>query len=150
MRHQHKIAILKYTKGNFWLLVFPLVRGLGSMKFDFYHWIKGAYMDIIVILFIFGMAYLRWYFIRFEVRENEFYVRKGMLFRSEFALPYTAVSCAACCSPFMFRPLKAVKIFLDSDSHSMSKKRNEADVELVVSETDYLQLYNIYIYFVKF
>lgn len=142
MRHQHKIAVLKYIKGNFWLLLFPLIRGLVSMKFDFYHWIKGEYLDIIVISFIFGLAYLRWYFIRFEIAEKEIHVKKGVLFRSSFSLPFAAISCAACCSPFMFRPLKAVKIFLDSDSHPMSKRRNEADVALIVSEIDYLQLFN--------
>ncbi len=142
MRHQHKIAVLKYTKGNFWLLLLPLIRGLVSMKFDFYHWIKGAYLDIIVILFIFGMAYLRWYFIKFEIKEKEIYVKQGLLFRSEFSFPYSAISCAVCCSPFVFRPFKAVKIALDSDSHPMSKKRNKADLTLIVAETDYLQLYN--------
>lgn len=142
MRHQHKIAVMKYTTGNFWLLILPLIRGLVSMKFDFYHWIKGAYLDIIVILAIFGLAYFRWYFIRFEIKEKEICVKRGMLFRSEFSLPYSAISCAACCKPFMFRPFKVVKISLDSDSHPISKKRNKADLTLVVTETDYLQIYN--------
>ncbi len=142
MKRQHKIAILKYTKGNFWLLLFPLIRGLAAMKFDLYHWIKGAYKDIIAIMLVFGLAYFRWWFVRFEIKEKEIYVRKGVIFRSKFSLPYSVISCAVCCKPFLFRPIKAVKIFLDTDSHSISKKRKNADVALVVSETEYLQIYN--------
>lgn len=142
MKHQHKIAILKHIKGNFWLLLFPLIRGLAAMKFDLYNWIKGAYLDIIVILLVLGLAYLRWYFVRFEIKEKEIYVRKGLLFRNEFSLPYSTISCAAYSSPFLFKPFKAVKIFLDSDSHPISKKHNKADVELIVSETEYLHLCN--------
>lgn len=142
MKRQHKIAILKYTTGNFWLLIFPLVRGLVAENFDFFHWIKGAYLDIIVIFFIFGFAYLRWNYTRFEVREKEFYVKSGVVFRNEFALPYAAVSCASCCRHLLLRPFKAVKISLDSDSHPLSKKRSNADITIIASETDCLQIYN--------
>ncbi len=142
MKRQHKIAILKYTKGNFWLLLIPLIRGLVSMKFDFYHWIKGAYLDIIVILFIFALAYIRWYFVTYEVKEKEIYVRNGVLFRGEFSLPFSVVSCATCCQKLLMRPIKAVKISLDSDSHSVPKKHSDADVTLIVSDTDYLQIFN--------
>ena len=142
MRRQHKIAILQYTTGNFWLLLIPLIRGLISMRFDVYHWIKGAYLDIIVILLMFGLAYFRWHFICFEAREKEIYVREGAIFKSELTLPYSAIACAACCKPFLFRPFKAVKISLDSDSHPIGKKRSKADVTLLVAEKDYLQLCN--------
>ena len=70
MNRQHKIAILKYTTKNFWLLLIPLVRGLIAMGFDFYNWLQGAYLDIIVILLIIGLAVLRWRYIRYEVREE--------------------------------------------------------------------------------
>lgn len=142
MKHQHKISMIKHMTGNFWLLAIPLVRGLFSVKFDFYHWIKGAYLDIIVILLIVGIAYLRWYFTRYELRENGILVKTGVIFKSEFTFPYAAISCAVCSKPIFFRLLKAVKMSLDSDSHPMSKKKNKADVTLFVSETDYLQLYN--------
>ncbi|MBQ3162066.1 MAG: PH domain-containing protein [Oscillospiraceae bacterium] len=142
MKRQHKIAILNYMKGNFWLLFLPVIRGIFSVKFNFSIWIKGAYLDIIVILFVIGLAYFRWHFVRFEIQKKEIHIRKGLLFLNEFALPYSAISCAACCRPLLFRPLKAVKISLDSDSHPISKRKNKADVTLYVSETDYLQLYN--------
>ncbi len=142
MKRQHKIAILKYTTGNFWLLLIPLVRGLVSACFNFYHWIRGAYLDIIVILFMFGLAYFRWYFVQFEISEKVIYVRKGCVIKTEFRLPYSVISCATCCKSFLFRPIKAVKITLDSDSIPAAKKKNSADLSLIISEIDYQYIYN--------
>lgn len=142
MVRQHKIAILKYTTRNFWLLLIPLLRGLVSMKFDFYHWIKGAYLDIIVIGVIFGLAMLRWHFIRFEVKENEIFVSSGVFARQEYVLPYSCISCASAKRLFWFRPLKAVTVTLDSDSCVVPKKRCKADVELIMNLNEYTKLYN--------
>lgn len=142
MKRQHKIAILKYTTGNFWLLLIPLVRGLVSARFDFYHWIRGAYLDIIVILLMFGLAYFRWYFVQFDMKEKEISVRKGCVIKTEFSIPYGVISCASCCKSFLFRPIKAVKISLDSDSLPAAKKKSNADLTLTIAETDYQYLYN--------
>ncbi|MBQ5317764.1 MAG: PH domain-containing protein [Oscillospiraceae bacterium] len=142
MKRQHKIAILKYTKGNFWLLLIPLLRGLAAMKFDIYHWLKGSYLDIIVILSILGLACIKWNYVRYEIGEKGITVNKGVVFKSEFVLPYSVVCCAVCAEPLFLRPFKAVKISLDSDSYSVTNKRSKADVALIVSLTDYLQLYN--------
>ncbi|MBQ7981165.1 MAG: PH domain-containing protein [Oscillospiraceae bacterium] len=111
------------------------------MKFDFYHWVKDTYMDIIVILIIFGSAWLRWFFVQFEIQEKAIYVRKGVLLQSEYALPYSVISCAAYYRPFLLRPFKAVKIILDSDSYRRSEAGKKADVVLIVSEIYYSQIY---------
>ena len=91
MSRQHKIAILKYTTKNFWMLLIPLVRGLIAVNFDFYHWLQGAYWDLIVILLMIGFAVLRWYFVRFEVGENGVFISHGVFLRHEFTIPYSAV-----------------------------------------------------------
>ena len=142
MTRQHKIAILKYTTKNFWLLLIPLVRGLASMKFDIYHWLQGAYLDIIVILLIFGFAVLRWYFVQYDIRENGVLMRTGVLVRNEYFMPYSVISCASAKRSLWLRPVKAVTIALDSDSHSVSNKHGKADIELTVKLTDYTNLYN--------
>ncbi|MDE6746108.1 MAG: PH domain-containing protein [Oscillospiraceae bacterium] len=142
MSRQHKIAILKYTTKNFWMLLIPLVRGLAAMNFDLYHWLQGAYWDLIVILLMIGFAVLRWYFIRFEVEENGIFISHGVLLRNEFTIPYSAVACASAARSLWLRPIRAVTVALDSDSHSALGQGKKADAELIMKLTDYTKIYN--------
>lgn len=142
MKRQHKIAILKYTTKNFWLLVIPLVRGLIAVGFDVYNWVRGAYLDIIVIALIILLAVVRWYFVTYEIRETCIRVQSGMLLKSNFEVPYKAISSVSAKRLLWLRPTKAVSIAIDSDSHSVYNKPGKADIELTVSFKDYTELFN--------
>lgn len=142
MTRQHKIAILKYTTKNFWMLLIPLVRGLIAVGFDVYNWLRGAYWDIIVILLMIGFAVLRWNFTKFNIGEKEIFVTKGIFVRRSFSIPYSAIACASAVRSVWMRPIRAVTIALDSDSHAAVGKREKADVELIVKFTDYTKIYN--------
>ncbi|MCM1023371.1 MAG: PH domain-containing protein [Prevotella sp.] len=142
MSHQHKIAILKYTTRNFWMLLIPLVRGLAAAGFDFYHWLRGAYWDLIVVLLMIGFAVLRWYFVRFEVGEKGISVSHGIFVRNKFTVPYSAIACASAVRSIWMRPIRAVTVALDSDSQSTLGNGKKADVELIVKLTDYTRIYN--------
>lgn len=141
MKRQHKIAILKYTTKNFWLLLIPLIRGLIAVGFDFYNWFQGAYLDIIVISFIIGLAVLRWRFVQFQILDDGVAVKMGVIMHSEFTVPYRALSCVSSKRAMWFRPIKAVTVSLDSDSHSVPNKRGKADVEIIMKINDYDELY---------
>lgn len=144
MKCQHKIALLKYTTKNFWLLVIPLLRGLAAVGLDFYgfyNWLRGAYWDIMVIAVIIGLAYFRWKNIRYDIQENGIAVKSGMILKNEFLFPFSAVSCAAAKRSVWLRPFRAVTVSLDSDSHSASNKRGMADVELIIPMDDYKELF---------
>ena len=142
MSRQHKIAILKYTTKNFWMLLIPLVRGLAAVRFDVYRWFQGAYWDLIVIMLMIGFAVLRWYFVRFEVGEKGIFISHGILIRNEFTVPYPAVACASATRSLWLRPIRAVTVALDSDSHSTLGHGKKADVELIIKLTDYTKIYN--------
>lgn len=141
MKRQHKIAILKYTTKNFWLLLIPLIRGLIAVGFDFYNWFQGAYLDIIVILLIIGLAVLRWRFVQFKILDDGIAVKTGVFMRSDFTVQYRALSCVSSKRAMWLRPIKAVTVSLDSDSHSVSNKRGKADVEIIMKIADYNELY---------
>lgn len=142
MKRQHKISILKYVKGKIWLLILPLLRGLLSEKMDLNGWIKNAYMDIIVILFLITYAVLRWWSVQYEIFKKGIYVKSGIVFRQETFIPYEAISCVTAYSFFLARPFRAVRISVDSESKSVSKKHNPNDFELYLSETEYSLLCN--------
>lgn len=124
------------------MLLIPLVRGLVAVRFDLYSWIRGAYWDLIVIFIMIGFAVLRWYCIRFSIGEKEIFVSCGIVVRSEFSIPYSSVSCASSKRSMWFRPIRAVTVSLDSDSHSAVNKRGKADVELIMKFTDFTKIYN--------
>lgn len=142
IRRQHKIVILKYVTGKFWLLLFPVLRGLFTLRYDFHYWLKGAYLDIIVILLMLSSAIIKWYFVRFEADKKGIYVRKGVLLRREFRLCFSQISSARFYSPLLFRPFKAVECSVCTDCCRVKKGETRSDCILVVSETDYLQIYN--------
>ncbi len=142
MKRQHKIAILKYIKGNLWLLLFPLIRGLFSIEGNFYNWLKNVYMDIIVIFILIGFAVLRWSTVQFKSTEKGIYVKKGAIFCSETLIPYGAISCITAYKFFLARPIKAIRILVDSESKGANEGQNQTDAELYVSEIDYSLIYN--------
>lgn len=141
MKHQHRFAILKYAKGNIWLLIIPLVRGLFSLRTDLYNWLKMAYMDIIVITVVFVLAWLKWYCMRYEITKKGIYVKTGLLFRKEYAIRYASVSCITFHQSLLLKPLKAVRIFINTNNYLVEKKHSKSEIILFVSEIDYSQIY---------
>ena len=70
MHRQHPIKILVLMSKNFWLLLIPLVRGLVTLRLDFYRWVSGAWLDILILLFIGRSAYFRWLFATYDVKDR--------------------------------------------------------------------------------
>lgn len=141
LKRQHKFAILKYAKGNIWLLIIPLVRGLLSLQTDLYSWFKMVYMDIIVIAIIFALAWLKWYCVRYEISKKEIYVKTGLMFRKEYVIRYASVSCITFHQMLLLKPLKAIRIFIDTNNFQVKKTHNKSEISLFVTETDYSQIY---------
>ncbi len=139
MIRQHKIVMLKYAKGKLWVLIFPLLRSLILLKFNFYYWVKGTYLDIFVILFLLGTAYLKWRCVCFETNKKGIYVKSGLLKRSELTLPYSKITCAEARKFFLLRPFGAVEISL----YSCSSAAKKAAITIIATETFYKQLFNI-------
>lgn len=136
MKRQHPIKILNLVSKNFWLLLIPLVRGLFSLRFDIYHWLQGAWLDLLVVLAILGIALLRWNFTRYEIREDSVFLRKGVFLRRELSLPFSNLCAALGEQRLVLRPFKAVEIFLDTNAGSASK----ADLQLTIPRGEWKKL----------
>lgn len=136
MKRQHPIAILRYVSKNFWLLLIPLLRGLLALRFDFYNWLSGAYLDVLVVLVIFGAAFFRWWNINFCLGKKWLYLRSGLFVCENLKIPYTSITAVSIEKSFVLRPFRAVRILLDTDSSSTANKREDPDVKLVVKKKD--------------
>ncbi len=141
MKRQHPAALLRYTSKNFWLLLIPLLRGLLALKFDFYRWLSGAYLDILVVLLILGMAFFRWKHVRFEIGDTGITFRTGYFVRQDYHIEYSSISSVASERPFLLRPLKLAAVFIDTDARAVSNKPSDPDVKLYLRLGDYLELF---------
>ncbi len=131
MKRQHPIAIMQYMSKNFWLLIIPVIRGFATPGFDFYLWLKGAYIDIAVLLFILGSAFLRWWFVKYEFRDDCLSYRGGLFLKQKFEMPYSTISAISTKRIFWLRPTKAVSIYIDSETQSAVNKPNDTDVFII-------------------
>lgn len=140
MKRQHPIAVLRYVSKNFWLLLIPLIRGLLALKFDFYNWLSGAYLDILIVLAIFGAAFFRWWNINFKVSKGGIYVSTGLFVRETMRIPFSSVTSFTFKKQFIMRPLRAVTLYLDTDSSSTVNKPEDPDLKLIIREKDVNEL----------
>ncbi len=140
MQHQHKIAVLKYAKGNFWLLIFPIVRSLFSMNFNFYYWLRGAFWDIFVVSSIFILAFLRWNFVRYKITDMEIYVSYGTFIKGKVKLPLKSISGVCVYTPFLMKPFKASVISFYTDADFAEKRSDNSELKLILNKTECSQI----------
>lgn len=135
MYHEHPLKILKNALKNIWLLIFPLLRGIKTIKLDIdvlYNWISGAWFDLLVILLIIGFGFIRWAYTWIRFDENEVSLISGIFVKRETIIPYANISAAASVHPFFLRPFKAVKMTINTCGGAFKK----SDMTLLLKRSD--------------
>lgn len=115
---QHPIKILGYTTKSFWLLIIPLARSLVAVKFDIATWLRGWWLDILVIVAIFIFAFLRWAFVTYEIKDDEIVANTGFFGMFRVYVPYNKICCVSITQGALYRPFKAYKVYIDTNSGS--------------------------------
>ncbi len=116
MKRTHPINILENISGYFWLLLLPLVRGFFTFRGGLFAWLGGVWFDLLVLGAIFGLAFLRWLLVGYELTKEGVRVVSGILLRRDFTVPYRQFASVSMVAPFYYRPLGAVHLFADSDA----------------------------------
>lgn len=140
MFHEHPIKIIKYALKNIWLLIFPLLRGIRSMKLDidaFYSWAKGTWFDILIIVLIIGFGYLRWLFTWFSFGENDIDLLTGIVVKKQTCIPYNNISAITAEQSFYLRPFKASRLKVDTCAGMF----NTSDMSLLIRREDFKKLH---------
>ncbi len=133
MYHEHPIRILRYSAKNIWLLIFPLLRGVSTLRFDkdrFYSWVKGAWFDILILGLIMLFGLVRWYSSRIDISAAAITHNDGVIFRLRTTIPYSSVSLITVERPFYLVPFRAVMLRCDTSAGLF----NSPDMKLMVSE----------------
>ncbi len=131
-RHQHPIAILRYSFRYLFLLSVPLIRGIRYIQTPqgLYQWAQGAWIDLLVILLLLVLPLLLWRGYTYSLTDDGFILRRGVLLRLETVIPRRHISTLSVERPFYLRPLRAARIAVDTDAGD----RLRADFTITISE----------------
>lgn len=121
MYHEHPLRILRYSVKNIWLLVFPLIRGINAFTPDadsIYRWLKGAWLDILVLGIILLFGYIRWHFSRITVSGNAFMHTQGVFVKLKKTVPCSNISTITIERSFYLRPFGGMRLYCDTSAGS--------------------------------
>lgn len=130
----HPVLIVETIYRQLYLLLIPLVRGLLSIysAASFYAWLQGAWVDILVLLFILTASFLNWLCQSYTADESGMTVRKGVIVRRVTTIPAASLSTLMCYEPFYLRPLKAVRVYADTDAGTFRR----ADCQITIGRRE--------------
>ncbi|MBQ8298228.1 MAG: PH domain-containing protein [Ruminococcus sp.] len=132
MYHEHPLRILKYSAKNIWLLIFPLLRGVHAITLDadvVYNWLKGAWIDILIIGLIIVFGFIRWYFSRITVTDEAIVHTDGVFVKVRKAIAYNRLSSVTVERSFYLRPFGGMRVYCDTCAGIFQS----SDMKLMVS-----------------
>lgn len=107
------------------------------MRFDIAQWLRGWWLDILVIIVIFSYAFLRWVFITFTIESDCITANTGYFGLLETKLYYDRI-CTVCASQgALYRPFRAYKVYIDTNSGTSSS----SDIILTFKRSDFDKLF---------
>lgn len=126
----HPVTVFETIYKQLFLLLIPLVRGLFSIYSadGFYEWLSGAWVDILVVVFMLVFSLLNWRCQSYVFCDGGMVVYKGILLRRTTYVPAASISTLMCYEPFYLRPLRAVHIYADTDAGSIRR----ADFQITI------------------
>ena len=137
---QHPLRFLSYTTRYFWLLIIPLARSLYSLTFEFNAfkvWLRGAWLDLLVLGAILAFAYIRWLSVWFSFDDEKIILRRGVFLTSEDRVYYSNISTISITQNFLYRLLGASTVYIGTNSG----KTDRADLTVIMRRGDADRLY---------
>lgn len=137
---QHPLRLLSYTTRYFWLLIIPLIRSLYSLSFEFERlriWLRGAWLDLLVLFAILAFAWLRWMSVWVSFDSEKFILRKGIYVTSEDCVYYKNITTLSITQNILYRMLGASTVYIGTNAGM----RNSADLTVVMKRSDADKLY---------
>lgn len=113
--HAHPVTIFFNLGSVFYLIIIPVLRGfLSALQGGFTRWLSGAWADILVFLFMLGVAVTAWYCRRFRYDDKQIELRTGILNCRATFIPWDAVTTLTLVEPFFLRPIRALRFRADT------------------------------------
>lgn len=131
-QHPHPVQIIRNTSRFWLLLLLPVLRGFLFSGGNLYVWMKGAWMDLLVLVAIVLFGYLSWYFNTFYVGKDGVYIHKGIFLIQQYVIPYEMISSITVENPFYLSPIRGSYVKLDTDAGNV----RQADLSFVMKRKD--------------
>ncbi len=135
MHREHPLRIIRSSIQNIWLLLFPILRSLLTLRTspeELARWLHGSWFDILILLLILGSGWLRWYCRRFSVRCNAICMEEGLIFRRIRCFPLERISAVTLEYPLWLKPFGGMYVCADTDGGS----RKRHDLRLLIRSED--------------
>lgn len=132
---QHPVRLLSYTTRYFWLLIIPLIRSLYSLSLEidaFRAWIKGAWLDLLVLAAIICFAWIRWLSVWFSFDGEKIVLRRGFYLNVEDTVYYSQITTLSIKQNLIYRLLGASKVYIATNAGNF----NSADVTVTMKRAD--------------
>ena len=120
---QHPIKLFSYTTRNFWLLLIPLARSVYALRFDlsrFSLWLKGAWLDIIVLFAIFAFAVIRYLSVFYKYDDEKLIIKKGIIADAFDTLFYCEIATLTVYQNLFFKIIGAAKVSVTTNAGTFS------------------------------
>lgn len=137
---QHPVRLFSYTTRYFWLLLIPLARSLYSLSFQFDAfrvWLRGAWLDLLVLLIIICFAWLRWLCVWFSFDGEKIVLRRGLFVTVEDTVYYSQITTLSIKQGFFYRLLGACTVAIATNAGVFDR----ADVTITMRRADANRLY---------
>lgn len=137
---QHFIKLFSYTTRYFWLLIIPLIRSLYSLSLDvdaFRVWIRGTWLDLIVLAAIIAFAWIRLMSVTYKFNSERIIVKKGLVAVTEDTVFYSEISTLSIKQNLFYKMVGAAKVYIATNAGIFDK----ADITLVMKRSDADRLY---------
>lgn len=137
---QHPIKLLSYTTRYFWLLLIPLARSLYSIALDvnaWATWIRGAWLDLVVLAVIFAFAWVRWMNVYFYFNDEKIILTKGIIAETKTSVLFSEISTLSITQNLFYRLFGACTVKIGTNAGFM----DSADVTIVMKKSDADRLY---------
>ncbi len=133
-RHQHPLAILRYTGRYLIFLLLPLIRGLryAIAEKGVAAWLRGGWLDLAALSALVLLPLLRWARMTYRFTPDGFVLTGGLLWRHQTYLTKRAITTLSVEETPLYRLCGAVR--LEADSDTLTGKRT--DVSLILYRRD--------------
>ncbi len=136
---QHPIKIVKYMARYLWLLLLSLAKYLIASHFDIKSWIEANWFDLVILLVIFGFAFIRWILVYFELGEDRIVTHTGFMGMTRTVVYFEDISSMSLCQGPLSYLLHSCTVYIDTDANCVQS----TDIRIDLTKSKAMDIYHI-------
>lgn len=136
---QHPIKIVKYMAKYLWLLLFSLAKYLIASHFDIKSWLEANWFDLIILMVIFGFAFIRWAMVYFELGKDRIITHTGFMGMTKTVVFFEDISSVSLCQGPISYLLHSCTMYIDTDADSVQS----TDIRIDLTKSRAMEIYHI-------